>query len=138
MSGCVSVCVCELCVGGQCTILMDWSCTGEQSVSVPHSAVWSVVGLQGAHTCSGGTQGAHTCSDCTVSTPAGAPCPGSRRLHRTCTMCLLSVQVSWHLFMTNFTTLPSQCALLLYALRSVGRTAADREQTNVEHVWLEQ
>ena len=37
---------------------MDWSCTGEQSaLSVPHRPLMVVVGLQGAHTCSGGTTG---------------------------------------------------------------------------------
>ena len=89
---------------------MDWSCTGEQSaLSVPHRPLMVVVGLQGAHTCSGGTTGCPhlqwwdyrvptpAVGGGTVSTPASS-LPGlwgSRRLHRTGTMCLLSVQVSW-------------------------------------------
>ena len=76
---------------------MDWSCTGEQSaLSVPHRPLMVLVGLQGAHTCSGGTTGCpHLQWGEVQSVLLRAPCPGSRRLHRTGTMCLLSVQVSW-------------------------------------------
>ena len=67
---------------------MDWSCTGEQSaLSVPHRPLMVVVGLQGAHTCSGGRYSQYSCEllarapgDCTA--PARCAClvyrcPGS-------------------------------------------------------------
>ena len=64
-----------------------WSCTGEQSaLAVSRYSLIVLVGLQGAHTCS---------ERHIQSVLLRAPCPGSRSLHSTGTLYLLSAQVPW-------------------------------------------